>query len=145
MKALVLFDSNYGNTKMIAKTISDELGEDSKAVSVADFRAELLEGIHLLVVGSPILAWRPSEKMRAFLSGLRSGQLESIKAASFDTRIKTFMSGDAAKKIANSLKKAGAEIIVPPQMFFVKGTGGPLLEGEKEKATQWAESLKEQV
>jgi len=30
-------------------------------------------------------------------------------------------------------------------MFFVKGTGGPLLEGEKEKTTQWAESLKEQV
>jgi len=30
MRALVIFDSTFGNTKKIAETISNELGKDSK-------------------------------------------------------------------------------------------------------------------
>lgn len=37
MKALVIFDSTYGNTKKIAETTSNELGKDSKVLSVSDF------------------------------------------------------------------------------------------------------------
>lgn len=114
MKALVIFDSNFGNTKIIAETISRELGKDVKVLSVSDFNIKELEGIELLVVGSPIIAWRPSEKMGKFLAGLSSGQLKGLKAATFDTRVKLFISGNASKKIAKELKRAGAEIIVEP-------------------------------
>ena len=142
MKTLVIFDSTYGNTKKIADTISDELGKDSKALSVSDFNSKNLEGISLIVVGSPIIGWKPSEKMGEFLSGLNEGQLKGIKAAVFDTRIKNFMSGDALKKISKELIRAGAEISVKPHAFFVKGSEGPLFDGEVNKAIEWAKSIK---
>ena len=142
VKALVIFDSILGNTKKIAEAISNELGKDSKMLSVSDFNLKELEGISLIVVGSPIISWKPSEKMGEFLDNLSEGQLKSIKAAVFDTRIKNFMSGDALKKISKELIRAGAIVSVKPHAFFVKGRQGPLFEGEVEKAVEWAKSIK---
>ncbi|MHB1377912.1 MAG: flavodoxin family protein [Candidatus Humimicrobiaceae bacterium] len=141
MKALVVFDSNLGNTKMIAETIAKELGKDTKIVSVSDFNIKELEEVDLLVAGSPIIGWKPSEKMGNFLTSLGREQLKGLKAATFDTRVKIFH-GDAAKKISQKLIEAGAEIVGKPQAFFVKGKEGPLVDGEIEKATKWAKSIK---
>ena len=145
MKSLVIFDTNFGNTKEIAETIAKGLGSDSKAISVTDFDNSELEGTNLLVVGSPIIGWRPSEKMGKFLASLSKDQLKGFKAVTFDTRVKIFFHGDAAKKISQKLKNAGAEIIVEPQVFYVKGKEGPLLEGEIEKAIEWAKMLNDRL
>lgn len=142
MKALVIFDTNFGNTKMIAEAIAKELDNDTKAISVSDFNVKDLEGLELIVVGSPIIGWRPSEKMGKFLDSLTKGQLKGIKAIAFDTRVKLFIHGDAAGKISKKLNEAGAEIIAKPMAFFVKGKEGPLFDGEIEKAMQWAKGLK---
>ncbi|MDD5551746.1 MAG: flavodoxin family protein [Candidatus Pacebacteria bacterium] len=145
MKTLVIFDSNFGNTKKIAEVIANEMGENAKVVSVADFDIEDLEGTNLLIVGSPINGFRPTEKINKFLANLAKNQLKGIKAASFDTRVKLFIHGDAAKKISKKLKDAGAEIIVEPQAFYVKGKEGPLLAGEIEKAKNWAREIKSKL
>jgi flavodoxin len=142
MKALVLYDTNFGNTKVIAETIVKELWNDTKAIPVSDFDVREINGLDLLIVGSPIVGWKPSEKMEAFLATLGKDQLKGIKAATFDTRVKIFIHGDAAKKISQKLKEAGAEIITDPQAFYVRGKEGPLFEGEKEKTTKWAKTLK---
>lgn len=65
------------------------------------------------------------------------------KAASFDTRLKLFIHGEAAIKIANALKKAGAEIVGKPGAFFVKTKEGPMVDGEIEKAKDWAKRLQQ--
>ncbi|MHB1337170.1 MAG: flavodoxin family protein [Candidatus Humimicrobiaceae bacterium] len=142
MKALVVFDSNLGNTKIIAETIAKELGEDAKAISSSDLNIKDLEGIDLIVAGSPIIGWKPTEKMDKFLSDLNRDQLKGIKAASFDTRVKLFIHGDAMNKISEKLKNAGAEIIVKPQAFFVEGKETVLAGGEIEKAREWVKSIK---
>ena len=142
MKTLVMFDSVYGNTKRIAETISKELGKDSKAIPVSDFNMKKLEGIKLLVAGCPVNAWRPTAKMKKFLADLSEGQLKGIKAAAFDTKFKSPLAGNASKRISKSFKKAGAEIVVEPQSFFVKGGEGPLFDGEIERAEEWAKSIK---
>jgi flavodoxin len=142
MKALVVYDSIYGNTKKIAETIAAELGKGVKTVPVSDFNNQDLAGIDLLVVGSPILGFRPSEKTGKFLSCLRAGQLKDVKATAFDTRVRIFFHGDAAKKIAESLKKAGAEIIAEPCGFIVEGREGPLANDAVAKAKEWAASIK---
>jgi flavodoxin len=141
MKALVIYDTNFGNTKMIAEAIAEGLGKGTKAVSVSKSNAKEIKGMDLLVVGSPIVGWRPSEKMLELLSKLEKNQLKGTKAASFDTRVKIFVHGDAAKKISQKLEGAGADIITGPQAFYVKGKEGPLFEGEKEKAAQWAKKI----
>jgi flavodoxin len=142
MKALVIFDTSFGNTKIIAETVARELGNDTKAISVSDFNNNELEGTDLLVVGSPIIGWKPSERMGSFLASLSKDQLKGFKVATFDTRVKIFFHGDVAKKIAQTLKEAGAEIIVEPQAFLVKGKEGPLIDGEIEKAIEWAKTIK---
>jgi len=166
MKALVIFDTNFGNTKIIAEAIAKEFGDDTKAISVSDFNVGELEGIDLLVVGSPIIGWKPSERMGKFLASLslvvgspivgwepseRTGkvlaslnknQLKGIKAVAFDTRVKVFYHGDAGGKISRKLKDAGAEIIAKPQAFFVQEKEGPLVDGEAEKAAEWARMIK---
>ena len=143
MKKLVIFDSNFGNTKKIAKTIAKEL--ETKSVLVSDFNEKELEGVNLLIVGSPIIGWRPSERMGKLLSRLDKNQLEGVKVATFDTRVKIFFHGDAAKKIAKRLEGKGAKVIEEPEAFFVKGKEGPLLKGEIEKAKNWAEKIKKAV
>jgi len=141
-RSLVIFDTSFGNTKIIAETIAKELGNDTKAISVIDFNNNELEGTDLLVVGSPIIDWKPSEKMGNFLVSLSKDQLKGFKAATFDTRVKIFFHGDAAKKISQKLKEARAEIIVQPQAFLVKGKEGLLIDGEIEKAIEWVKTIK---
>ena len=140
MKTLVIFDSNFGNTQKITEAIAKEF--ETQALPVSKVSIDELVGLNLVIVGSPINAWRPSERMGKFLASLNKGQLKGIKAAAFDTRVKLFIHGDAAKKIAKALENAGAEVIVEPLAFFVKGKEGPLLDGEIEKASQWAKLIR---
>lgn len=140
MNALVVFDSNYGNTQKIAEAIAGELG--ARAINVSDLGQENLDLVQMIVVGSPIIGWRPTEKISGFLDGLEDGRLKGTKAAAFDTRVKSWYSGNASKKIAKKLQKAGAEMVGEPNCFYVKDKEGPLAKGEIEKAVAWAKSLK---
>lgn len=143
MKALVLFDTGFGNTKIIAEKIAETLGNNTVALPVLDADTSSMKNIDLLVAGSPIIAWNPTKKMQDFLAGLAGGKLKGIKAAAFDTRIKTFISGNGAAKISKKLETAGAEIITGPEFFYVKDREGPLLQGETEKAAEWAKKIRE--
>lgn len=140
--ALIIYDSTYGNTKLIAETIAATLGADTKCLGIDDVRNENLPN-DLLVVGCPINAWHPTPKVVKFLQALPPSGLTGVKAAAFDTRLDSFFSGNAAKKIAKGLKNAGATLVVPPQAFYVKGTKGPLIDGQLEKAKNWAGSLRQ--
>jgi len=146
MKALVVYDSAYGNTTQVAEAIVASLGPlQAQAVPVADFKAtELAEG-DLLVVGSPINGWRPTPKITELLTTLGDGRLTGVKAAAFDTRVRFFLHGDAAKKMTKSLTAGGAEVVSKPRAFYVRGSEGPLRSGELDKAATWAEDLLKRV
>jgi len=142
VKTLVIYDTNYGNTKKIAKAIASNLGKNTKTISLTNFKTKNLKGIDMLVVGCPVIAWNPTEKMNLFLTGLKDNELAGIKAASFDTRMKLFFFTDAAKKISKELVRAGATIIANPQDFYVRKAEGPLRSGEMEKAAVWAADIR---
>ena len=143
MKTLVIYDSFFGNTKLLAETIAKELGNDTKILHVSDFTNEDLKGVGLLVVGSPVRGWRPSENTSAFLMSFGKDQLKGIKVATFDTRMKIIIHGDATKKMSEMLSNLGAEVIVEPNWFIVSGSEGPLAEGELERAKEWAKKIKD--
>jgi len=155
MKALVVYDSVFGNTEQIAQAIENALGprEDVEILRVNDVKPERLTGLDLLIVGSPTRGFRPTEGITDFLKRIPSGGLEGLKMAAFDTRLSTAdigsptlrfivkIGGYAAKRIADRLKKSGGESEVPPEGFFVEGTEGPLKEGELERAADWARQI----
>jgi flavodoxin len=142
LKAFIVYDSAFGNTKAVAETVAGQLeGLDAAAVPVDDFDSRDLAAGDLLVVGSPINGWRPTPKVTELLSGIGQDQLEGVKAAAFDTRLRMFIHGDAAKKITRALRAGGADIIAEPMPFYVGGTKGQLRTGEIDKAGNWAKAL----
>lgn len=141
MKTLVAYDSNFGNTKMIADEIARVLG--TQALSVKDIKKTDLEGLKLFVIGSPINNGKPTPGTTDFLNSLKEGELKGVTAASFDTR-KGWFSGDAKDKIARELTKKGAVLATMPEAFNVKGMKGPLVDGTLERARAWAKEIASQ-
>ena len=138
MKAVVLYDTAHGNTKTIAESVASGLGRGASAVPVEGFDTETLHPGDLIVVGSPINGWKPTARITEMLADLGRRGLTGVKAAAFDTRVKLFIHGDAAGKITRALEAAGASIVGGPAAFYVKGSEGPLIEGEAERAAAWA-------
>jgi len=146
MKALVVYESAYGNTEKIAKAIGGAITGDVEVLRVSEADPSDLKTIDLFIVGSPTYAGRPTPAIRDFINKVPESSLQGIKVAAFDTRLSTRMVkilGYAAGKIASSLKKKGANLIAEPEGFFVKGNKGPLKEGELERATAWVKGIVE--
>ncbi len=141
---LIIYDSNYGNTKLIAESIAKTLGSNTKCVSVNDLQTTDLR-YDLIIIGCPINVWRPTPGIATFLKSLAPSQLTGKKAAAFDTRVKSIFSGNAAKRIGKALADSGANLIVPPIGFYVEGNKGPLLENELERAVSWAKTIKSKL
>lgn len=141
MKALIIYDTNYGNTKLVAETICRSLDLGCSTVTVSGLSSTLLETADLIIIGSPVIAWRPSDKISGLISYLKEKGLKGIKAAAFDTRLKSFLSGGAAGNISRGLKISGAMVIALPAFFYVQSRQGPLFDGELEKAKRWAKDI----
>jgi flavodoxin len=144
MKTLVVYDSVYGNTEQIARAIGGAMAGDVKVLRAGEVNPAELEGLNLLIVGAPTQGGRPTPAMRDFLNKISKSVMKDVKVAAFDTRISAKwvgIFGYAAGKIASSLKKKGGALILPPEAFFVKGTQGPLKEGELERAATWAQEV----
>jgi flavodoxin len=145
MNTLIVYDSTFGNTEHLAQVIADRLAAYGM---VRLFRVPQDAELHthdtdVLIVGGPTQHHGTSEAMQAFLDGLPRLSLYWVKAAAFDTRyhMAAWQSGSAASKIASTLKRAGATLIVPPESFFVTEREGPLEPGEAWRAEQWAEQI----
>jgi len=156
MKAMVVYDSVFGNTGQVAQAIGEGLGspEEVKVLQVGDVQPEQFAGLTLLVVGSPTRQFSPTGATTSLLKSIPKDGLKGVKVAAFDTRfaeseiekvrilaffVKIF--GYAAKPIADRLQKKGGELAVPPEGFYVTDTEGPLFEGELERAVDWAKQI----
>lgn len=141
MKTLVVYDSSFGNTKKVAEETAKVL--EAKVVSVKEFKKDDLSEVNVLILGSPIIGWKPTVSTQAFLDKFEAKSLEGVKATTFDTRVKLFIHGDAMGKMAVSLKNLGANIFTEPMAFYVAGPQNApyLLDGELEKAKGWAEKI----
>ena len=146
MKALIVYDSVYGNTEKIARAIGGAITGEVKVLRPGEVNLSDLESVDLLVVGSPTQGGRPTPAIKEFLSKIPANALKNVGVTSFDTRFSTRLVGIfgyAAGKIANSLKRKGGTLILSPEAFFVKSKEGPLKEGELEHAAGWAKRLLE--
>jgi flavodoxin len=145
MKALVVYDTNYGNTERVAQQIAATLGSETsvRAVKVDAVQTEDLVGLDVLVVGGPVNAWRPTRKIQAFLKGLSPELVSGVKAAAFDTRFGPRLAGSAADNIEQTLRQQGCEIVAPAKGFLVLGMQGPLADAQLDAAAGWAKQILE--
>lgn len=168
MKAIVVYESLWGNTAAIARAIAEGLGPEARALSTAEASSEVIADADLLVAGAPVHSlgipsgttrkWAQTgglgpggappdlshPMMRTWLYKLPKGH---GRAAAFDTRVEAWYGRGAAPKILRGLKRAGYRPIARPRGFFVSGhplrptTDGTLRDGETERARLWGAEL----
>lgn len=157
MKTLVIYDSAFGNTEQIAQAVGNGISGDVNVLRVSDVKPDQFLGVELLIIGSPTQRFRPMKMISDWLNGIPQNSLNGVRAAAFDTRLTmdeinqtpilaffVKLSGDsayAAKHIAKQLKKKGGQLVAPPEGFFVEGMKGPLVQGELERAVDWAKQI----
>lgn len=162
MRALVVFESMFGNTEVVARAVAEGIAPslDVDVVEAGQAPGNSGDSV-LLVVGAPTHAFgmsRPSTRRDAqqrarggIISqgiGVREwvGKLQppgrATAAAAFDTRIdKPRIPGSAARGIERRLRGLGFDITLPAESFFVTDVAGPLLPDEAGRAREWGSEL----
>ena len=165
MKAAVVYESSFGNTRRLAETIGETLAHHGLDVVVCavDERLPRLDDLDLIVVGAPTQVHglssarsrqtaidqggaerdAPGVGVRGFFE--KHPPLLGVRAAAFDTRVdrSAILVGSAARSIAKRLERSGAVLVAPPESFFVETKSNTLLFGELGRAAQWARGLAE--
>lgn len=158
MKAVVVYESLWGNTAAIAGAIAEGVGGECRALSTAEASDAVMQDVDLVIAGAPILGFtlptdamrqqeatdrkapKPADlshpSMRNWLKDLPRGD---GRAASFETRI-WWSPGSSAKQILSGLARAGYRPI-EREKFLVTGGYGPLKDGEIERARDWGARL----
>lgn len=158
MRALVVYESIWGNTEKVARAIAEALqpGMSVDVVNAADAPASV-EGYDLLAVGGPTHAFsmsRPATRETAVQQqgapslvtrGIREWLHDlapvtaPVRAVAFDTRVDSpRLPGSAAKAARGELRSLGFEVPAKAMTFRVHGYEGPLLDGELDRAAAWA-------
>jgi hypothetical protein len=168
MDALIVYESMFGNTRRLAEAIADSLETAGVDVTIAPAREAPsdLSDYRLVVVGAPTHAHslpRPKSRteaaqwaadptkeltleaeagspgVREWLEGV--SLVGSPRFAVFSTRvdIPRIFSGDACTAIAKGLRRRLAD--VDARADFLVGLDSNLLDGEVDRAREWAGSL----
>jgi hypothetical protein len=168
VRALVVYESMFGNTRTVAEEIGAGLrtAYDVEVVAVGDLEVAQVDSADLVVVGAPTHAWglsRPNTRRAAEQQTGESGpglHLEpgatgpgirewlaalpptARQVAAFDTRISAprFLTGHASTRIARALRRTGGRLVAPPESFLVTRQNR-LVDGERERARRWATDL----
>jgi Flavodoxin domain len=170
VRAVVVYESMYGNTRQVAECVAEGLRAafvEATVIPVREATREALEWADLLVAGGPTHVHamsrpgtRTSAVEQADAHGLRvqdgaadlglrewfeaMPSVRAVAAAAFDTRLDApkLLTGQAARGIASRLQHHGFRLVVEPESFLVdKHT--VLLPHELARAVAWGRSLAE--
>ena len=143
MKAIIIYDSLYGNTGEIARSIGNAVGNETRVVKVNEANPAELSAFDFFFVGAPTQGGRPTKAMQAFLDSVPESVLKGKKTAVFDTRLSTKLVGIfgyAAGRMSDTLRKKGA-LVLGVEGFFVTGKESSLKDGELARAANWAAEI----
>lgn len=147
-KALIIYDSIYGNTRKVAMALSRGLEAggirvDSKFVS--DFNPNELEEYDIIGIGGPTHFRGVSKSMKSFLSDLKNERFDDKLGFAFETKADFPLAGSAAKKIVKSLRKLKFTIIDIIISGKVLEKEGPLVESTLNTMEQMGIYISEKI
>ena len=168
MRAVVVYESMYGNTHLIADAIGAGLRSafDVTVVPVAEAGPAVLAGADLVVVGGPThihgmsrastrkaaveAADKPDSGLKMEPDALGQGLREwfdsighyPARAAAFDTRMQgpAAFTGRASKRVDRLLRAHGFDVVMEPESFLVTKQN-QLMAHESARAREWGTKL----
>ncbi len=168
MRTVVVYESMYGNTHLVADAVGRGLGPATEVISVHDATAERIAGADLLVVGGPTHVHSLTRESTRHAAADAAAQPESAltmdpdsygdglrewfdrlpeaaagtRAAAFDTRMPgpAMLTGRASRGIAKRLHHHGYAVVGEPESFLV-AKDNTLRDHELEHATAWGAAL----
>jgi flavodoxin len=154
VKAVVVYDSLYGNTERLAQALARGIaggGVEADAFKVDGLDVERLARYDLIAVGGPTHMAGASKPMKRLLTDMRTVDLRGRKGFCFDTRnesrFNAFDINGAGKRIEGRMKRMKVEMLKPRASATVEGREGPLEEGAlkrfQEMGVELARLLKE--
>jgi flavorubredoxin len=144
MDVVVVYESAFGNTRVIAEAVADGLrGADPDArvavLGVAEATPDRIGEAELVVVGGP------THMLGMSRASSRQKAMESGDGATRDKEHHEEGAGGAARSIARKLRRHGYDVVAKPEGFVVDGAEGPLRAGERDRANAWGAGLAPQA
>ena len=140
MKAVVVYDSQYGNTEKLAQALARGMesgGIDAECIKVNMVDVKQMVHYDLIAVGGPTHIAGVSKPMKKFLEDLRTVDLKGKRGFCFDTRnesrFNAFDINSAGKRIEGKMKRMKVEMLKPKVSVIVEGREGPLEDGASKR------------
>ena len=152
MKGIVIYDSSYGNTKAIGEAINEGLRESGVAADllyVKDVKAVNDGRYDFIIIGSPTKFGTMSFAVKGLLGKLKLKTWKEKPFAAYDTENPENIvlcetqnkNYSAAEKIALRLRDKQLKQMLPVLKARVSGWKGPLLQGETDRAREYARAI----
>ena len=140
-KVLVVYDTMYGNTKLIAEKIVEGLkqaqGIEVEVSDVEKTDVDRVASFDAVLIGAPTHFGGPTRNITRFIDDLGRPDLKGKQAAVFGT----YLGGDfekGVKKMEQRItEKTGLHMMAPGLSVRVAGTKGPVVEEELPKAREF--------
>ena len=149
-KAIVIYDSKYGNTRLVAETIVEGMSQVSgigaALVELDNVDLAKIDEFDAILVGSPNHMGGATRSIKKFIDKLGKLSLESKQGAVFDTYLaKDFEK--AVKKMEKQIgeKVPGLTLVAPGLSIRVNGVRGPITEGELPKGKEFGAKVAAQM
>jgi NAD(P)H dehydrogenase (quinone) len=152
VKALVVYDSYFGNTKAVAEAIAEQAKSDGLEVETRFVRdRSAVPSADILFLGSPVRMGSTTGRAKRFVKHLDAGAWSGRPIAVFTTTL--HLPDDATQKQRESQEKwdrtagrklaelagsQGLRLAAEPSWVEVEGMRGPVVESGFEQAKRFA-------
>ena len=149
-KVIVIYESKYGNTKLVAEEIVEGMREvEGIEVALSELKEVDLDKIldyNAILIGSPNHFGGPTRSIKKFIDRLGKLTLKERLFAVFDTYIKRDLE-KTVKKMEKRIKGKVPEskLLVPGLSIKVQGMKGPILEEALPRCKEFGNKIAAQL
>jgi len=146
LKGIVVYESKYGNTKMVAEKIIEGIKAvkpmEIELKAQKEIKAEIVADYDLIAFGSPVHIGKATRGIRKFIDKAGKLDLKEKKGFLFDTYAGGHhMKGVRSMQKIISEKVRGIELTDEGLSVKVEGMRGPLVEGALEECFEYGKKL----
>ena len=144
---MIVYETKFGNTKKAAETIAEGMKEgeqiETEVVNVNDVDYSKVRDFDAIIIGSPTWAGNCTDTIKNFINELAGLSLNEKSYAVFDTNSGIPLLSKAVKKMEKLVGKKMPSLkkILPGLPVRVKGTKGPIVEGELPKCQNFGKEI----